>query len=196
MIYIVERRFHIPVQYSSPTHSDLTNSSFCSVSYFRPYKLNSQFIVTARLSRPAHYIVVSLKILNLTSRSHYSISKFHYFLQLTTWPFHLITISLSAKMQVGHYPPSFKLTITHVLLRNQWKTYLHLNNGIQQYAQKELTILLVCYYLAMQVTALIPLWMLLKLESMRLYKKCDTEVTATIKKNSHHKFDNAITTKN
>ena len=28
---------------------------------------------------------------------------------------------------------------------------------------------------------------------MRLYKKCDTEVIATIKKNSHHKFDNAIT---
>ena len=41
----------------------------------------------------------------------------------------------------------------------------------------------------MQVTALIPFWML---ESMRLYKKCDTEVIAT----SHHKFDNAITTKN
>ena len=30
---------------------------------------------------------------------------------------------------------------------------------------------------------------------VRLYKKCDTEVIATIKKNSHHKFDNAITTK-
>ena len=25
---------------------------------------------------------------------------------------------------------------------------------------------------------------------MRLYKKCDTEVVATIKKNSHHKLDN------
>ena len=31
---------------------------------------------------------------------------------------------------------------------------------------------------------------------MRLYKKCDTEVIATIKKNSHHKFDNAITIMN
>ena len=29
---------------------------------------------------------------------------------------------------------------------------------------------------------------------VRLYKKCDTEVIATIKKTSH-KFDNAITTK-
>ena len=46
------------------------------------------------------------------------------------------------------------------------------------------------------MTALIPFWMLLELESMRLYKKYDTEVIATIKKNSHHKFDNAITTKN
>ena len=46
------------------------------------------------------------------------------------------------------------------------------------------------------VDALIPFSMLLVLESMRLYKKCDTEVIATIKKNSHHKFDNAITTKN
>ena len=32
------------------------------------------------------------------------------------------------------------------------------------------------------VTALIPFWMQLELESMRLYKKCDTEVLAT----SHH----------
>ena len=46
------------------------------------------------------------------------------------------------------------------------------------------------------MTALIPFWMLLELESMRLYKKCDTEVITTIKKNSHHKFDNAITTMN
>ena len=37
------------------------------------------------------------------------------------------------------------------------------------------------------MTALIPFWMLLELESMRLYKKCTEEIAA-----SHHKFDNAI----
>ena len=42
------------------------------------------------------------------------------------------------------------------------------------------------------MTALIPFWMLLELESMRLYKKCDTEVNSNHKKNSHHKFDNAL----
>ena len=36
---------------------------------------------------------------------------------------------------------------------------------------------------------------ILELESMRLYKKCNTEVIASIKKNSHHKFNNALTTK-
>ena len=37
---------------------------------------------------------------------------------------------------------------------------------------------------------------ILDVVSMRLYKKCDTEVIATIKKNSHHKSDNAITIMN
>ena len=47
-----------------------------------------------RLTTRNYGIVVSLKILDLTSRFHYSISKSHYFLQITTWPLNGHVINL------------------------------------------------------------------------------------------------------